>query len=374
MKNLKTASNKPASNKPASRKTFKAISLCALLGLAQAACGPSETGDGNGVGATDGGDGDARGPAADAQIFADASCGAQTAEIPLVELGDPPDLLIVLDKSGSMTLPPGFPFTLGASKWDIMEDAIENITNAYNTNIRFGLTSFPADSDLCGVDPGADVAINLSNAPAINAWMGSHSPDGNTPAHLALQNASSIYSGLPVNPGGQYVLFATDGAPNCGGNPVDPETGSANETVAAVTALNSQGVGTFVLGFGSVLGLDTGVLNDAAQAGGHPKPAGPPYYYHADDAQSLDAALMAIAGGIVVPTCSFEVTETPPDPDLVTVTIEGTPIPRDPSHSNGWDYHPDASTITFFGAACDSVQEGETSVSFVFGCPGPIVE
>ena len=360
--------------KPTNKVAVLSASLMIAGLMTTSACGPSGTdGDGNGIGASDGGSGDAR-PSFDAQIFADASCGAQTAEIPLIELGDPPDLLIVLDKSGSMSLPPGFPFTLGPSKWDIMEDAIENITNTYNTNIRFGLTSFPSDSDLCGVNSGADVAINLGNAPAINSWMGSNSPDGNTPAHLALQNASSIYSGIPANPGGQYVLFATDGAPNCGGNPVDPEADSANETVAAVAALSGQGVGTFVLGFGSLLGLDTGMLNDAAQAGGHPKPSGPPYYYHADDAQSLDAALMAIAGGIVVPTCSFEVTETPPDPDLVTVTIEGTPIPRDASHTNGWDYHPDASTITFFGAACDSVQEGETSVSFVFGCPGPIVE
>ncbi|MCP4445091.1 MAG: VWA domain-containing protein [Myxococcales bacterium] len=345
--------------------------LCSLL-IAGAACGPTAT-DRDGLGTTDGG-GDGNPPQADASIFADASCGAQTAEIPLIELGDPPDLLIVLDRSGSMTLPPGFPISFGASKWDIMENAIENITNTYNNNIRFGVASFPSDDDICGVTPGADVSIDIGNAPAVNAWMGSHSPDGNTPAHLALQNASSIYSGLAANPGGQYVLFATDGAPNCGGTPVDPDTGSADQTVAAVTALNAQGVGTYVLGFGSVLGLDTGVLNDAAIAGGHPKPGGPPHYYHADDAQSLDAALMAIAGGIVEPSCSFDVTETPPDPDLVTVTIEGTPVPRDAAHNNGWDYHPDANTITFFGAACASVQEGETSVSFVFGCPGPIVD
>ena len=352
------------------RRTLLSALLAPCLVVSGAACGPSGSdGTGEGVGASDAGE--QVNPATDAAVFPDASCGAQTAEIPLVELGDPPDLLVVLDKSGSMSLAPGFPFSLGASKWSIMEDAIENITNVYDTNIRFGLTAFPTDGDLCGVASGADVNVALGNASAINSWLGSHGPDGNTPAHLALQNASSIYSGLPANAGGQYVLFATDGAPNCGGDPVDPEIDSANETVAAVQALSSQGVGTYVLGFGSVLGLDTGVLNDAAQAGGHPKPGGPPYYYHADDAASLEAALMAIAGGIVVPSCSFEVTETPPNPDLVTVTIEGMAVPRNPSHNNGWDYHPDASTITFFGAACDSVQEGETSVSFVFGCPVP---
>lgn len=337
------------------------------------ACGPAggdgASSDASGQGGSDGG-----GATADARVVSDAaSCGAQTEEIPLVELGDPPDLLIVLDKSGSMSTPIDLLDFFGPTKWDVMEDALANITNSYDMNIRFGLTAFPNDNDICGVTSGADVDVNIGNATAINSWMGNHSPDGNTPAHLSLQNASSIYAALPVNSAGQYVLFATDGEPNCGGNPAVPDTGSATETVAAVQALNTQGIGTFVLGFGNVFGF-AGVLNDAAQAGGHPQPNGPPYYYAADDAASLQAALMAIAGGIVVPTCSFAVTETPPDPDLVTVTIEGTPIPRDPGHNNGWDYHPDANTITFFGAACDAVQQGQTSVSFVFGCPGPVVD
>ncbi len=341
-----------------------------------AACGPTDS-DSDGLGANDGSPGaaDARN-FIDGAIYPDASCGAQTTEIPLVELGDPPDLLIVLDRSGSMDLNlDTIPLPIGESRWDIMEDAIESISTTYNTNIRFGLTAFPGGGDICGITAGADVAIADSNAAAINSWMSSNSPTGNTPAHLALQNALNIYSGLPVNPGGRYVLFATDGAPNCGGNPVDPEAGSGDETVAAVEALRAQGIDTFVLGFGSsFFGLDTGVLEDAAQAGGQPAPGGPPHYYHADDAPSLEAALMAIAGGIVVPSCSFEVSETPPEPDRVTVSIAGTPIPRDPGHNNGWDYHPDESTITFFGEACEAVQEGETNVSFVFGCPGPTVE
>ncbi len=344
------------------------LPAAAMVGFA---CGPS-VGDGASDASGQGSDGS--GATTDATVYSDASsCGAQTEEIPLVELGDPPDLLIVLDKSGSMSLPIDLFDFLGPTKWDVMEDALVDIANSYNMNIRFGLTAFPADGDVCGINSGADVAINIGNAAAINSWLGNHSPDGSTPAHLSLQNAASIYAGLPVNAAGQYVLFATDGEPNCGGNPIDPETGSGTETVAAVQALNTQGIGTFVLGFGDTFGF-AGILNDAAQAGGHAKPGGPPYYYAANDAASLQAALLAIAGGIVVPTCSFTVTETPPDPDLVTVTIEGTPIPRDPGHNNGWDYHPDANTITFFGDACDAVQEGQTSVSFVFGCPGPIVD
>ena len=351
--------------------------LTFVMTLALVACGPSGGGadpDAGIGGSGDGGIVDAGGSQGDALNMPDSSCGAQTAEIPLLELNDPPDLLIVLDKSGSMAVPPGFPFPGTPTKWDMMEDAIANITNTYQTNIRFGLTAFPNDSDICGVTAGADVNIALSNANAVNGWMSSNSPDGNTPAHLGLQNAVDIYGGVPANPAGQYVLFATDGVPNCAGTPPVADADSSSETLAAVQTLAGQGIHTFVLGFGDLFGLDPGLLNDAAQAGQEPAPGGPPYFYHADDASSLDAALLAIAGGIIPPTCSFAVTETPPDPNLVTVTLDGNAIPRDSSHNNGWDYHPDANTITFFGSACDLIQGGDISVSFVFGCPGPTVD
>ncbi len=354
---------------------IKTQRLFPCFAFALAACGATGTmdGDGNGQAADSGAVG--RADANNNLNFTDASCGAQTEEIPLVEINDPPDLLIVLDKSGSMDTPPGFPFPFSPTKWDIMEDALNSITSTYNNNIRFGLSVFPnGGPNLCGVLSGADVPVDLGQAPAISSWLAGNSPNGNTPAHLALQNASSIYAGLPANPAGQYVLFATDGVPNCGGTPPVPDQGTGTETVAAVQALAAQGVNTFVLGFGDVLGLDPGVLNDAAQAGGEAKPGGPPYYYAANDANSLQTALMQIAGGIILPSCSFTVSATPPDPNLVTVTVNGTPIPRDPGHNNGWDYHPDASTITFFGMACEQVQTGNTEVSFVFGCPGPTIE
>lgn len=347
--------------------------LAGVSALSLLACGPSTTagnGDVDGGGGTGSSDGGGN-PQSDAGNIADASsCGAQTEEIPLRIINDPPDLLIVLDKSGSMSLGPGLnPF--GTSKWSLMEDAIETITTTYNTNIRFGLTAFPT-SNVCGVVSGAQVPIDINNAAAINSWMDSESPDGNTPAHLSLQNASDIYNGIPQNPAGQYVLFATDGAPNCGGNPVDPDADTSAETVAAVNALRLQGVNTFVLGFGAIFGLE-GLLEDASDAGGVPRP-GSPNYYHADDAASLEQALLAIAGGIIPSSCSFELTSLPPDPEAVTVTVAGNAVPRDFGHNNGWDYHPDASTITLFGTACASVQEGDTNVSFVFGCPGPVIE
>lgn len=353
-------------------------------------CGPTSTGYGNNNygqngngGGLDAGTGgrDASQGGSDAWVYWDAShnvigdagCGNQTEEIELINLGDPPDVLIVLDRSGSMMMAPGFP-PLGESKWSIMKNALKNLTASRDPNIRWGLTVFPTDED-CGVDPGARVEIADINAPDIALYLDSTSPGGNTPAHLALQEALAYYQTIPVNPEGRYVLFATDGIPNCGGNPPNVDIETNAETVQAVTDLANAGIPTYVLGFGDILGLDPGVLNDSALAGGVPRPGGPPHFYHADNATELQTVLDTIAGGVIVPSCTFELQDLPPVPDDVTVYFDGQPIPRSTQHTNGWDYYPDANHITLFGTYCDQLEGGNIgSVTFHYGCPGPQVD
>lgn len=352
-----------------------------LCMLAVGACAPSDDdgGGGGGSGSVDGGgsppdpfiDASRNPPGEFIDAGPDANCGVQEEDIEVVNNGEPPDLLIVLDRSGSMGSPINIFDPFGPTMWQVMVDAIVQITSTHADNIRFGLAVFPTDN-LCGVDPGTEVAIGDGTAGAIATWLGGPGPDGNTPAHLALDNALDVYSGIPVNPNGRYVLYATDGAPNCGG--ADESSSSDAEVITAIEALYAADVHTFVLGFGSPFGLDVTNLNAAALAGGEPKPGGPPHYYQAESAADLEMALEAIAGGIIVPSCTYELSELPPDPDAVTVTVDGVPVPRSPSHTDGWDYHPDASHITFFGSYCDMIQSGSSgSVRFSYGCPGPVV-
>ncbi len=349
--------------------SLRRLAWIALIGLG---CGPSsgstdDDGD-NGNNGVDGGGGTNGG--ADA-----GSCGAQQENIEIINLGPPPDMLIVLDRSGSMleaaTLFPPF----GPSKWSIMKNALQGITEDYDQKIRFGMSVFPTDN-ACGVAPGAAVGIAIDNAgPIASAMAVAPSNEALTPAHLALTEALAIYESIPVNPDGRFVLFATDGIPNCGGNPPSNEVATNAETLAAVENLADAGIKTFVLGFGQIFGLDTQLLNDAALAGGVPKPGGPPHYYQASNATELEQALNEIAGGIIVPSCSFALTEEPSDPDLVTVTMDGTAVPRDASHQDGWDYYPDSSTITFFGGYCSMIEVGSSSeVEFLYGCAGPVIE
>jgi hypothetical protein len=339
-----------------------------------AACGPTSPADDDVD--DDVGDGDASGeidapsnPTDGPVVEQDSSCGAQNTPIAVENLGDPPDLLIVLDRSGSMSSPiPMFPpnFT---SKWMIMRDALNALAAEFQDNIRFGLTEFPTNDD-CAVDGAAAlrVPIDLDQAPEIMSYFATRSPNGNTPAQLGLQAALAHYNSITPNPAGRFVLFATDGEPNCSAG--DP----AAETVAAVQALRSAGINTYVLGFGGGF-VDDSVLNNSAQAGGVPRPGGPPHYYRANSAAELNAVLDQIAGGIVVPSCSYALASLPPNPDDVTVTLDGMVVPRSTQHTNGWDYYPDSMTITFFGTYCADIEGGAmSSVEFFFGCPGPVID
>ncbi|MBT8493000.1 MAG: hypothetical protein KJO07_08070, partial [Deltaproteobacteria bacterium] len=91
--------------------------------------------------------------------------------------------------------------------------------------------------------------------------------------------------------------------------------------------------------------------------------------------QELIDALNDIAGGIITPSCSYELASPPPDPDNVTVLADGVAVPRSEGHTNGWDYHPDDTTITFFGSYCSDIESATIqSVDFVFGCQGPQID
>ena len=116
----------------------------------------------------------------------------------------------------------------------------------------------------------------------------------------------------------------------------------------------ASGVATFVVGFGG--GVDPNQLNVFADAGGVPRNDPTTRYYQADDAMGLQMALDQIAGSVV--GCSFSLAETPPNVDDLFVFLDDQSVPRDTSHTNGWDYDPATNQITFYGSACDELQAG----------------
>jgi len=272
----------------------------------------------------------------------------------------PPDLLLVVDKSGSMSETLG----TGDVKWWVMRDALTSIVTDYENGINFGLLLFPFGSECT-----AGIVSSQIGAPAsdISLTLNLTIPNGGTPTHTTLQTALNYYNGIAVNPQGRYILLATDGQPNCGSSG-DSNTPTVTETIAAINSLRSQNILTFVLGFGDAVNNDPTALQSMAEAGGTGN------YYACNSPAELQAALDAIAGSLEVPPCTFDLAVVPEDPDKIAVFFDDVPVPRDPGHLNGWDYDPLTNQITIYGAACDQLQSGSVSaVKVDYGCGGPVV-
>jgi hypothetical protein len=318
------------------------------------ACGPNAL-EPNGPGAGGGGGDDE---------FQEPPTCEQSVPIMFERTEAPPDVLLVVDKSGSMAQP--LDFTNFTSKWDVMVDALRQVVEASDATINFGLALYPV-GDECGTGT-VSVPIAPNAAAAVMGGLnGVTFPDGATPTHATLMAAATYYQARAANPNGRYVLLATDGEPNCG--PLGPEDDTSAETVAAATALATAGVKTYVIGFGSGFGTNTGLLEDVAMAGGTMQ------YFQANSPEQLAMALMQISGQVTVPSCTYELTSAPDDPSRLAVSVNGTPVPRSPTHTTGWDYDPATNSITFYGASCSELQSGTiTEVHVDYGCGGPVVD
>jgi len=266
--------------------------------------------------------------------------------------GVPPNVLIVLDRSGSMDE------ALGTStKWLVAVDAVATLLANYGTAVRFGLVLYQRGNTDCA--PGnVRVDVGDGTATMINTVLGNTNPNGFTPIGDTLDGLIN-YAGLEDTTRDNYILLLTDGSETCGGDGVTAVTNLFNETPQ---------VKTFVVGFGS--GVDATALNDMAQAGGTALPSGPPYYYQADDAASLNMAFDSI--GAAVLSCTYALSGTP-DIDTLHVFFDSIGVSRDTTHTDGWDYDSTSNQITFYGPACDSLKSGSvTDLVVVSGCTVPV--
>lgn len=316
-------------------------------------------------------------PRGDSGPRMDAGCESTTPVMNEI-VGDPPDMLLVVDVSGSMCSPlvDAFPPSM-TSKLAIMKAALRDLVVAKDARINFGMMLFPAGGE-CGAGTVRN-PIMPRNASAITATLSTLREGlfdcatmntGATPTHLSIDAARAYYGTIPPNPVGRYVLLATDGLPNCG--PPLPDGGTeetVDETVAAIQALHDAGIDTYVLGFGSGFSGDPAALRRMAVAGGTGMP------YSATSAAALDAALDAIAAEILPASCTIALDGPARDPALFRVSFDGGPlIPRNPARTSGWDYDAATNTITFYGAECTAVQSGAVDrVDVDFGCPGPLI-
>ncbi len=295
-----------------------------------------------------------------------SECGAQEEAAKAV----PPNLLIVLDRSCSMTS-----LVNGKSKWLTAVEALNGMMVSHKDGIRFGLTMFPDKvTPSCSQDkiPFSPAA---GNEAAISATLTNslQKNDVNYPAGPCVTNIDTALLQAKGEPAlmdparASYVMLVTDGAQSANCTAGGGDKGSTQ----VIADLLAAKVKTFVIGFGGT-GIDKAALNAFADAGGTPVNNGTIHYYDAADAASLDQALSAIAAETL--SCTYALDKMVPDPDQLFVFFDNnpTPVSRDPTHVNGWDFDAATNSITFYGMACQNLKNATVKdLDIVYGCAAP---
>jgi hypothetical protein len=284
----------------------------------------------------------------------------------------PPNLLLVVDKSGSMK----DPTSAGSSRTKLQDakDALNMMIDQGEGQIRFGWLQFPSDSS-CGA---GDVSVQCADdsASTIRSRISSLSANGGTPTGPSLNNANA-YDGMHDEDRNNFVVLLTDGMPTCpNGN--GRQENEADNTLAlnAVTSLHAGGVDTFVIGLGEdINSSNPTLLNDMADAGGRPR-AGGTKYYQANSLSDLEQALQDI-GGMVI-GCNLGLGSVPEYPAWLWVFFcdangeNCVAQARDKDHVNGWDYDSAHNQVDFYGPMCDQLRSGTIEdVEVLMGCAPP---
>lgn len=281
-----------------------------------------------------------------------------------------PDILIVLDRSGSMDTT-GNPAT---DRWLGSRDALVQVTSQFDDQIRFGLMTFPgvaadpcagitnpidlitcqltnAGAGACEVG-GLDVPVSLNAAATINGVLGPMNANGSTPTAPTLDAARGVIGSGFVGPDQKvvpkYVLLVTDGAPNCGAGGFDAD--ALDDTLTAIQALTDDGVKTYVVGF-QTAGTDfEGQLDQMAALGN----TGETRHRSVSSGADLETTFTELAGKAV--SCSFVLEEPAKNASYVQVRVDDQQVNLD--DPNGWVLSDDGLTVTVQGAACDALQDG----------------
>ncbi len=150
----------------------------------------------------------------------------------------PKDVMIVLDRSGSME----------GEKYEQAQEAIRYILNKLNSQDRFNLVAFST-----GVDLFANNLQDSSQKDEAISWLNQLSAEGSTDINRALLEASSMLGSERPS----YLIFLTDGLPTVG------EVNSEN-IIANLKGVTPENLSLFTFGVG--YDVDTFLLDSLSQA------------------------------------------------------------------------------------------------------------
>lgn len=318
----------------------------------------------------------------------------------------PQHVMLVVDTSRSMATSwdhDDYPVTAEVTRWSSAQAFVQQLVETAGgpAIYAFGLQRFPAatacpgpsctDADVCGVEPGPEVAPAPDNAPSILAALPSADANalvGGSPARAAFLSArDALLASEPESP--KYIVLITDGGANCSVGDSLPESYEvADEALLAAVedAFMFDGIRTFVVGVDALASDATAgedvpagnaftTLDNLALAGGVPwqSDAETRRFYDVRDAEAVIYALDSVLP--YDPTCELDLTileVSPPDPaqlPFVTFELDDIEVPRvdDCANDDGWAWLSEGEIMTFCGTPCELFESG-AALHGIYGC------
>jgi hypothetical protein len=271
-----------------------------------------------------------------------------------------PQILVLVDQS-----------VADPAQWTKVITVLSNEVAQHDSRIDWGLYKFPEAGPACGVgtvSSAIDVPVSPMNGATVAASIRATRTDGSSSAIAAAIALGADYLGT-FNPDlPKFMMLVTDHAPTCAGT-FETLSSDANQAqadaVAALRAAAAAGFKTMVLAPSTT--ADIGALDQLAEAGGLPRSTGLIEF-------NTEATLADQFETTTPANCVFGLISPPPVPANVTVSFNGTPVPHDTQHVDGWDYTAPASNIIqFFGGWCvQALASRSFQVTVLYGCPVPV--
>lgn len=280
---------------------------------------------------------------------------------------EPPEIMFVLDKSGSMDFNMWLFNNVNTNRWDSLYQTVDAVLTQYEDKADFGAELYPTRNAVGG-ECNADNPVTMAVAPLNRDEILGAIPqlgetvEGQTPMGFGVTHALDHLAAIK-NTKRQAMILVADGGvtTSCNG----PNTSAQIEALLAAAA--AQELYTYVVGIDADTASLVSQLNLLAVAGGQPL-VGAEQFYNAQDGNALLTKMGEIVEGVL--SCSVTLDPPPDFPDLTEVEIDGMIWPKvaDCNTEDGWIYSNPFDEITLCGMACQELKDkGQVDISYQ--CP-----